>query len=316
MKYKDYYQILGVDKNTSQDDIKKAYRKLAKKYHPDTNPNNKQAEEKFKDINEAYEVLGDEEKRKKYDTMGEEFHFQNGYDFDPSEFGFGKNVRYQYSNGGNTDFSDFFNLLFGGGGFGTNSMFGNARAGGRREYTFRMDGEDLEYEIEITPEEGFSGAERRIMLRGVDGKEKSIAFKIPPGIKEGEKIRLAGQGSPGSSGGRNGDLYLTVKIKSSSRFRIEGSNLKINLYLAPWEAALGTEVTIETVDGSKIMVKVPQGIQTDSKIRIARKGYTDRNGARGDMLAVVKIVNPKHLSHGERQLYEKLKEISAFHPRS
>ena len=313
MQYRNYYEILGVDKNASQEDIKKAYRKLAKKYHPDANPGNKEYEEKFKAINEAYEVLGDEEKRRKYDSFGEGFNFHDGYDFDPSKYGFGNNVRYEYRTSADNDFSDFFNLFFGNGAFDIGELFGRSARGAR--YTARqrpIEGEDSEAQIEITPEEGFFGVEKQLSISR-NGKEKKISFKIPAGIKEGEKIKLSGQGNPGIHGGRSGDLYLTVKFKPQSRFEVEEDDLVAELDLTPWEAALGAEVPFDTIDG-RIIVKTPPGVQTGGRIRVAGKGYKDRTGRRGDLFIKVRIVNPPALSKEERELYERLKQVSRYKP--
>lgn len=305
MQYKDYYSILGIDKNASQDEIKKTYRKLAKKYHPDTNPGNKQAEEKFKDINEAYEVLSDPEKRKKYDNFGNEYNFQDGYNFDPSQFGAGNNFKYEFRSGGGGDFSDFFNMFFGGGGFDFGDIRGKAGAKGRG-MNFAYAGENIEAEIEITPEEGFNATEKRVSLRGRNG-EKSLTFKIPKGVKDGEKIRLQGQGEPGVNGGQNGDLYLSVKFKDGSRFTLEGNDLAMTLDVFPWDAALGGEMPVDTIDG-RILVKIPAGIQTDSKIRVPGKGYVDRNGRRGHLYIKIRIVNPAVITYEAKELYEKLKQ--------
>jgi len=321
MQYKDYYEILGVDKNASQDEIKKMYRKLAKKYHPDTHPDDKPAEEKFKEVNEAYEVLGDAEKRKKYDQFGSNFNFQNGYDFDPSQFGFGNNVRYEYHTSGDNDFSDFFNAFFGGsnGGFDISDLFGgmggSRKASKHRGFSsghFAQKGEDVSAEIEITPEEGFNGVEKRVVLR-TNGKERTISFKIPAGIKEGAKIKLSGQGNQGINGGSNGDLYLIPKFKKGSRFKIDGTNLNADINLSPWEAAMGTEVPFNTIDG-RIIVKIPPGIQTDNRIRVGKKGYGTKNGSRGDLFLRARIVNPKVLSKEEKELYNKLSKESDFKP--
>lgn len=307
MQYKDYYSVLGIDKKATQDEIKKAYRKLAKKYHPDANPNDKKAEEKFKEVNEAYEVLGDADKRKKYDTFGSEVNFQDGYDFDPSKYGFGNNVRYEYSTNAGGDYSDFFNSFFGEGGFDLGSIFGGGSTRQRRQ-SYAAKGGDIEAVIEILPEEGFGGIEKSVSLRGRTG-DKSFTFKIPKGVKDGEKIRLKGQGEPGTNGGPNGDLYLTVKFKKGSRFEIEGKDLLTTLDVMPWEAALGAEKPVYTMDG-RILIKVPPGIQTDSKIRAAGKGYTDRSGSRGDLYIKVRIMNPKVMTQEIKELYVKLKEAS------
>ncbi|NLD50627.1 MAG: J domain-containing protein [Clostridiaceae bacterium] len=307
MQYKDYYSILGVEKTASGDDIKKSYRKLAKKYHPDTNPGDKKAEEKFKDINEAYEVLGDSEKRKKYDNFGSEYNFQNGYDFDPSKYGFGNNVKYEFRSGGPGAYSDFFNMFFGGDGFDIGDIFNQARTG-RRGMGFSHEGEDIEAEIDITVEEAFRGVDKRISIKGGDSG-KGLTFKIPRGVKDGEIIRLKGQGKAGIGGGKNGDLLLVVRIKQSERFTLNGNNLTTTLDILPWDAALGTETAVETVDG-RILVKVPAGIQTDSKIRAAGKGYIDRTGRRGDLYIRVRIVNPTEITQEMKELFEKLRHSS------
>ncbi|NLL05955.1 MAG: J domain-containing protein [Clostridiaceae bacterium] len=307
MKYKDYYNILGVDKNATSDAIKKAYRKLAKKYHPDANPNDKKAEEKFKEVSEAYEVLGDAEKRKKYDTFGSEVNFQDGYDFDPSSYGFANNVRYEYRTNVGGGYSDFFNSFFGEDGFDLGSIFGGVGTKHRRQ-SYAAKGSDVEAIIEILPEEGFVGIEKSVSIRGRNG-EKSLSFKIPKGVKDGEKIRFKGQGRPGINGGSNGDLYLIVKFKKGSRFEIEGKDLFTTLDIMPWEAALGDEKPIETLDG-RILIKIPPGIQTDNKIRVAGKGYTDRSGIRGDLYIKMRIVNPKIISPEVKKLYSKLRDVA------
>lgn len=302
MQYKDYYQILGVEKNATQDEIKKAYRKLAKKYHPDVTKGDKRLEEKFKDVGEAYDVLGNEEKRKKYDQFGSEVHFQNGADFDPAQYGF-KNAQYEYPGNGFDDKSDFFRMFFSEGGFDIGELFRPSRKKGvNRIY----DGENIEAEIEITPEEGFSGIEKRISLQTERGV-KSFNFKVPKGVRDGEKIRLKGQGYPGANGGKNGDLHLIVRLKSYGRFEIEGNDLTMTLDLYPWDAALGGKQKVSAIDGN-IMVNVPPGIQSGNKIRIAEKGYLDRNGERGDLYLKARIVNPGHLTAEAREFYAKLKQ--------
>ena len=307
MQYKDYYKILGVDQKASQEEIKRAYRKLAKKYHPDAKPNDKKAEEKFKDINEAYEVLGDTEKRKKYDTFGQEFKFSNGTDFDPSQFGFGKNVRYEYRTTSGGDFSDFFNMFFGGNAFDRENLFKSSRSK-HHESSSEARGEDIEAEIEITPEEGFRGAEKRISLKNHTG-EKSLTFKVPKGVRDGEKIRLSGQGGPGIHGGSNGNLYLVVRFKRGGQFELGGLDLYTSVDVLPWDAALGAEIPLDTMDG-KILVKIPPGIRTEDKVRVGNKGYVDRQGRRGDLYIKVRIVNPPVITPQIRDLYEKLRQIT------
>ena len=234
MEYKDYYKTLGVDKSASQDEIKKAYRKLAKKYHPDANPGNNKAEERFKEVNEAYEVLGDKDKRQKYDQFGT-MDFQNGMNFDPSQFG-----HYEFR-GSQNGFSDFFNMFFGEGGIDLNDLFG---AGGGRTRGFssgystraQMRGEDIEAEMTISPEDGIEGVEKTFAIRNMNGS-KTISVKIPRWIPEGGKIKLSGQGNPGIGGGPNGDLYITIKFKEG-QYKLEGKNLIKNrgipMGCSPW----------------------------------------------------------------------------------
>ncbi len=302
MQYKDYYKVLGVEKNAPQDAIKKSYRKLAKKFHPDANPGNKKAEERFKEINEAYEVLGDAEKRKKYDQFGHTMNFQNGMDFDPSQFG-----QYEFR-GSRNGFSDFFNMFFAeGGGIDVDDLFGGSTRGfhsgfssGRRQ----MRGEDIEAELYITPEEGLGGMEKTFSIRTGTGS-KTLSVRIPKGIKDGGKVKLSGQGNPGIGGGPKGDLYIIIRFKEG-KYRIEGNNLVRKLEVFPWTAALGGEMKVHSPDGP-ILIKIPAGIQTDQKIRISGKGYGKPGENRGDLMIQIKIVNPKVLTTEQRKLYEKLK---------
>ncbi len=326
LEYKDYYAILGVNKQATQEEIRKAYRKLAKQYHPDMNKGDKSSEAKFKDVGEAYEVLGDAEKRKKYDMFGNQTNFAGGSNFDPSQYGFGGgNPQYQYASGG--DHSDFFNMFFSGSGinfdeiFGgaarnggrtsrvyegsdLNDLFGGARASGRSQRS--LDGRNIEAEIEITPEEGAAGAEKRISLQ-TDTGARTIDFKVPQGVKDGETIRLKGQGQAGAAGGKAGDLRMTVRLVPSARFAVEGNDLVTTADVFPWDAALGTKYTVDTLDG-RIAVKIPSGVQSGSRIRVAGKGYPVRSGKRGDLFIKVRIVNPAHLTREQKGLYEKLKD--------
>ncbi len=311
MKYRDYYEILGVDKKASSDEIKKAFRKLAKKYHPDAHPGDKAAEDKFKEVNEAYEVLGDAKKREKYDRFGREGQFYNGADFDPSKYGFSNGVRYEYkTNAGG--FSDFFNMFFGGGdpfgSFGSDGIFGRKKRNGSHfDSGMQMRGEDMESVLETSIEEGFAGAERLINLRTSKGG-KTLSLRIPAGIRPGERIKLSGQGGAGLNGGRNGDLYLKVEFRKDPVYELNGIDIEARMKLFPWEAALGTEKSFNTLDG-KISVRIPAGVQTDSKIRVTGKGYRDKSGTRGDLYLRVAIVNPSRLSKAQLKLYEQLKEI-------
>ena len=306
MKYRDYYEILGVTKASTQDEIKKTYRKLAKKHHPDANPNNKSSEDKFKEISEAYEVLGDIEKRKKYDELANQSKFQNGYDFDPSQAGFG-GQRYEQSSSQENDFSDFFNAFFGGSSNNINDIFGSRTTGRGRQRSFAQDGGDIEAEISITPEEGFHGHEKRVSLRG-GSQDTTISFKIPEGINQGEKIKLKGQGGQGINGGKNGNLYIKVSFIEDGIMKVKGLDLEMSLDIMPWDAALGSVVNVSTID-DKILLKTPPGIQTDGKIRVSKKGYKDRSGNRGDLYIKVRIANPKVLTAELKELYSKIKQI-------
>ena len=307
MEYKDYYKILGVDKSATQDTIKKSYRKLAKKYHPDANPGNKSSEEKFKEISEAYEVIGDEEKRKKYDQFGQTG-FQNGMNFDPSQFG-----QYEFKSSQN-GFSDFFNMFFSGGGIDIDNIFGGR--GRPRGFSSgypgggvsQMRGEDVEAEMSITPEEAMDGKEKTFTIRTGSGS-KTISVKIPQGIPDGGKVKLTGQGNPGYGGGSNGDLYIVIRFKEG-KYKLEGNNLTYRLEVYPWIAALGGEAKVQAPD-ELMQVKIPAGIQTDQKIRVTGKGYGKKGGKRGDLFIQVKIINPRRLNNEQRKLYEELKSIES-----
>ncbi|MGE5473350.1 MAG: DnaJ C-terminal domain-containing protein [Ignavibacteriales bacterium] len=315
MQYKNYYDILGVDKNASSDEIKKTYRKLAKQYHPDANPGNKQAEEKFKDINEAYEVLGDEEKRKKYDMLGNNMNFRN---FDPSQY---RGYRTE-NRSDSSPFSDFFNVFFGKNAINLDDIFSGLGFGsGQRTYAERegefdtrksvfSDGADIETEMTITLEEAFFGGEKKLTLRQED---KIYIVKIPAGIRNGEKIRLAELGYLGANG-RKGDLYINIKIKEDNYFRLEGSDMVVTLPLAPWEAALGCQAKIRVIDGT-LSIMVPAGIQSGQRLRLAGKGYRSGGGGRGDLFAEILIVVPRTMNGEERRLFEELRMVSKFNPR-
>ncbi|MBE5821773.1 MAG: J domain-containing protein [Clostridiales bacterium] len=301
MKFKDYYRILELDTyKVSNDEVKVAYRRLAKKFHPDINVNDRYAEERFKDINEAYDVLTDKTKKRKYDKMWISYKSKNGH-FDPSEFV----KKYEV----NTEaFSEFFEIFFG-------KKKEEKRPGfGIKKNTVSMVGEDVETEIEITLEDAFYGATKTLSFRTIKGTMKNITVKIPEGIRQGEKIRIAGQGKPGINGGRDGDLYIKVKMLPNTVYAIEGANLLKDLKLTPWEAALGTNVNVEYLDGNA-KITIPPGIQSGDKLRLPRKGYKNGIGGRGDLVLEVKIQVPKNLDAEEKVLFEKLSEISNFQPR-
>lgn len=311
VKFQDYYETLGVGRSASQDEIQKAYRKLARKYHPDVSKV-EGAEDKFKQVSEAYEVLKDPEKRKKYDALGA--NWKAGQDFQaPPGW---ENVHFSTGGGMGTDFSDFFSQIFGGG-FGPG--MGGFRGGPGRTQTLRRRGEDYEVNIEVSLNEVHTGASKRIDfdVREPDGavERKSLTVTIPMGVKSGSKIRLAGQGGPGFGGGPDGDLFLRVRIRPDSRFEVDGYNLKATLKLTPWEAALGTEVNVPTLEGS-VKMKVPAGIQSGQSLRLKGKGMNRKQGEAGDLLVSVQIAVPKELSEKEKELFEEMARVSKFDPRA
>lgn len=311
MEYKDYYKILGVSKDASQEEIKRAYRELAKKYHPDANKNDPAAEKKFKEINEAYEVLKDPEKREKYDAFGSNYNFQNGMNFDPSQFGW----RTRTYSSGSSGFSDFFDMFFGDGGIDLDEIFAGFRRN-RGPFTFHSFGEGVdssphstELEVEIGIEEAYRGTSRTISVQTQPGISRKLKVKIPAGVMEGDKIRLKGQGSYG------GDLNIIVRIKDEAGFKLDGLDIIKEVPVAPWEAALGEKIQVETLDGQNIVLRLPSGVSSGQKLRIPGRGYRDRNGHRGDLFVMIKIVLPKKMAPQEKELYMKLKEITRWNPR-
>jgi curved DNA-binding protein len=309
--YQDYYATLGVGKTATQEEIQRAYRKLARKYHPDINKESS-AEEKFKQINEAYEVLGDPDKRAKYNQFGSDWDGQ----FANQGYQGGDNVRFHYSNADPGQFSDFFQNLFGGGwSFGDETEF---RGGGAR----RKRGRDHETSIGITLADAYHGARKSIELEKVEADSsgrpartrRSYDVTIPPGVTDGSLIRLAGQGGSGSGGGDAGDLFLRVSIQPDSRFTLNDHDLATTVDITPWEAALGAKVLVPTIDG-RISLTVPAGTQSGQTLRVRGKGMPVTSGRHGDLLVNVRIVVPKHLSARERHLFEELAKESRFDPR-
>lgn len=310
MEYKDYYKLLGVGKDAGQDEIGKAFKKLARKYHPDLNPNNPEAESRFKEINEAYEVLKDPEKRKLYDSLGP--NWKDGQNFQPPP-GF-ENIRFSSGGFGGEGFSDFFETIFGGG-------FGGARFGGEGFSRMRSRGRDAEVRLPLTLEEAYRGGRKTVTLqeqvRGADGmprmQQKTLEVNIPAGVKNGGKIRLSGQGSPGMGGGQAGDLLLQVEIAEHPLFRLEGVNILYDLRLAPWEAVLGTSARIPTLD-SPVDMTIPPGVSSGQKLRLAGKGL-GKGASQGDQFVRIIIRSPKELSDRERELWTELSRISSFQAR-
>jgi len=333
VKFRDYYEIMGVPRTATQDEIKAAYRGLARKYHPDVNKA-ADAEDKFKELGEAYEVLRDPDKRKKYDTLGS--NWRDGQDFTPPPGweGFGGFGRGRSATGPTANnFSDFFESLFGGG-FGGFSGFRNVGGGGFRQSADEADdgnaawhsgpeaGEDQQVRIRIPLEDSIHGTERTITLetreRGPKGRlrnaKRDLKVRIPQGVVSGQKIRLAGQGSPGEHGAPPGDLYLLVELEPHAQFRVGGRDLFIDLALAPWEAALGTELSLPTPAGA-VSLKVPAGASSGQKLRLKGKGIPNPRGEAGDLYAEIRIVTPKTLSKAEKEAWEELKKVSRFEAR-
>lgn len=322
MEYKNYYEVLGVSKDASKEDIRKAYKKLAKKYHPDVNSDNPEAETKFKEINEAYEVLKDPEKRRKYDELQNRAKFQHGSDFDPRDYGFdyqGAQSRGGATGFGSDEFSDFFNAFFGGRGFGSDDIF--AGFGGSNS-SFQGSGQtsrqapsantDIEAEMAIDLLEAYRGGEKQVRINTESG-EKTLKIKIPKGVTDGNKIKLKGQGRTDPYTGKKGDLYIKLSIKNHRGFTLDGLDLYKELQVTPWEAALGDKVEISTLE-EHVNVKIPAGIQSGKKLKLKDKGYRTGDGKKGDLYLTITIVNPPNLSAEEKELYQKLKEASRFKP--
>ena len=285
MVFKNYYKILDLKTSrVSIDEIKVAYRAAAKKYHPDLNVGDSLAEERIKDINEAYRTLSVPTSKRKYDRIWNSRNNINNYQKIK-----GKNI---------------FNMFL-----------GNTEINEETDRKLPQRGEDIETEINVKLEEAFYGLEKKISLRTVDGKMKTFSVKVPDGIRNGEKIRLIGQGKPGKNGGKNGDLFIKINIENSKTFKLFSSDLYTDLLLTPWEAALGTRTNVQTIDG-KTTIYIPQGMESGEKIKIPNKGYKDGKGGRGDLVAEIKIVVPKKLTEEENNLFEKLKEVSKFSPRN
>ena len=305
MAYKDYYEVLGVARTASDEDIRRAYRKLARKYHPDVS-REANAEQQFKDVNEAHEVLKDEKKRALYDRYGQEWKAAaeghpppppnqraaedfGAAGFDPSDY---------------PDMSSVFESFFGG-------PFRSGRGAGRTDE--EAPGADQEATIELDLEEAFQGGERSLSLVDPDsGEQKQFKVRIPAGVRAGQRIRLAGQGARGARGA--GDLYLLVRLRQSGSFRLEGNDVYTTLPVTPWEAALGGFATLPTLDGS-VRIKIPAGSSSGRKIRLAGKGYPSALGTRGDLYAEVRIEVPRELSPEEQDLVQRWGKISQFRPR-
>jgi len=319
MQYKDYYKILGVERKAGQEEIKKAYRVLARKFHPDVSkePN---AEEKFKELGEAYEVLKDPKKRAAYDQLGS---YQAGQEFRPppdweqqfrSQWQGPGQERAQGPFGGGADFSDFFSELFG---------FGGARRATRQQSSVPRRGQDYEAEAEITLDEAYRGTERSLQIEEqemtasgqIRRVPRVVKVRIPKGATDGQKLRVPGKGGKGIQGGPDGDLHLNIALRPHPLFKATGHDLYLELPITPWEAALGSTVDVPTLDGS-VRVKVHAGAKAGQKLRLAGKGLPKPAGGHGDLYSVLQIVAPSPLNTRERELFEELAKTSAFNPRA
>jgi len=326
---RDYYQILGLARGASADEIKKAYRRLARQYHPDLHSGAKKTEmeKKFKELNEANEVLSDPDKRKKYDRYGAQWEQAEAFERARQQAGTRGEAGPEFSFGGE-GFSDIFENLFG----------GRGRAGSAQG--FALPGEDLETEVELTLREVLTGVTKRVSLQepvpcstcqgsgrlrgrpcptclghGVRLEPKTIEVKIPAGVQEGTRVRVAGKGQAGQNGGKRGDLYLQVLLKPNKIFRLQGSDLHVTLPVWPWEAALGADVMAPTL-GEPVRVKVPPGSRADSKLRLKGKGLPSASGGHGDLFLILQIVMPPSVSEEERKLYDQLSRMKQQDPRA
>lgn len=300
MIFKDYYKILGLETNkVDVEQIKIAYRDSAKKYHPDVNKEDSIAEERFKDISEAYQILSKASSRRKYDRSWNYYVGRKKKAYNVSA----KNA--------SAKTKDFFNMFF-----GTQAAEEeNVKIEEGKKKKTPVKGENIETEIEATIVDGFFGKEKTIALKDVEGKTRSFNVKIPEGIQSDEKIRLIGQGKPGKNGGRNGDLIINIKIKNTGKFVLDGVNLKTDINISPWEAALSTKLVVAGID-EDVTVNIPRGIQSGENIIIKEKGYKDNDGGRGDLIVQAKIMVPKELSKEEEELFSKMGKISKFNPRN
>lgn len=286
MIFKDYYNLLGLETTrVSIDEIKSAYRIAAKKYHPDLNIGDDKAEEKIKDINEAYRILSVPSTKRKYDRTWNSHNIK---------------IKQKELKGKESIFQIFLG-----------SVDNNFE---KTQTLSSIRGEDVETEIKIPLEEAYFGTEKKIALKDVTGKSKVFTINIPKGIKDGEKIRLIGQGKSGRNGGKNGDLYIKIDIQNNKKFKLDGVDLYTDLLITPSEASLGARVTLSTID-SETKIYIPKGIQSGERLKIPNKGYYNEQGKRGDLVAEVKIIVPRELTKEEEELYKKLQEVSSFNPR-
>ena len=297
MIFKDYYKILGLkNSNVTSEEIKQAYREQAKKYHPDINTTSNFAEERFKDINEAYKTLSNSSSRRKYDRMWN------------SRIGKKQKNKGQAKKEKKSVFAQFFEMFFG------EIKQKEHYSGKTVNKKNPKNVENIENEISVSISDAFYGVEKKLALRAIDGKMREFKIKIPAGIRNEEKIRLMGQGKPGANGGKAGDLLIRIHIQDDKKFKINGIDLYTTLYVTSWEAALGTKLNISSID-EDILLYIPQGTESGENICIKGKGYLDGKGGRGDLFVSVQIMIPKKITEKEKKIFEQLKEISKYNPR-
>ncbi|HEV8284335.1 MAG TPA: J domain-containing protein [Chitinophagaceae bacterium] len=298
MEFIDYYKVLGIDKKASQEDIKKAYRKLARKFHPDLNPNDKEAHKRFQQINEANEVLSDPEKRKKYDQYGKDWQhaeqFEQARQSRQQPHGF---ERETFSGDfGDSEFSDFFR-----------SMFGDMGSGGFRQRQTKFRGEDYHAELQLNITDVHKTHQQVLTVNG-----KNIRITIPAGVENGQQIKIKGHGGPGINGGPNGDLYITFHIVNNTKFRRDGSDLYTTIDLDLYTAVLGGEIFVDTLDG-KVKLKVKPETQNGTKIKLKGKGFPvyKKEGELGDLIITFQIKIPTNLTEKQKELFEQLAKLSS-----
>ena len=297
MIFKDYYKILGLqNSNVTTEQIKQAYREQAKKYHPDINTTSKFSEERFKDINEAYKILSNTSTKRKYDRMWN------------SRIGKKQKNSEQTKREKKSIFSEFFQMFFG------EIKNNKVKSKNVKDNKAPIKGENIETEITVSILDAFYGVEKTLALRAINGKLREFKIKIPAGIRNEEKIRLIGQGKLGENGGKPGDLLVRIHIENDKKFELNGVDLHTNLYITPWEAALGTKLNIESID-EEILLYIPQKTQGGESLRLKGKGYLDGKGGRGDLVINIQIMNPTNITENEMKLFEQLKEISKYNPR-
>ena len=305
---RDYYEVLGVKRNASEKDIRQAYRKLARKYHPDVNPSDKTAEARFKEVSEAYEVLSDKDKRTKYDRYGHDWEIAEQAEAARAQgFGPGGFRTRTYTTG---DLGDIEDLFGGDGSFGGvfGDLFGRGGAGRRRGES--IPGQDIEHPIVVTLEEAFNGATRVLSMPTPEGGTRRLEVRIPPGVRDGSRIRVASEGSPSPFGGPKGDLYLVASVAPHKTFERHDDNLHTKVPVPLHVALLGGEVEVPTLKGSKLALRIPAETQNGRKIRLANQGMPHLSGnGRGDLYAEVNVVLPTHLSEEERGLFRRLAEL-------